>query len=216
MSSVSRDDRLMRSVSGSWSSGFSPVGPVAGPSAPQPVLFLIADTGGGHRAAAEAVIGALKRRYPGAFDPVLCDPVGGPRAAWLLRPLTGLYGPTIRWVPLLWGAVFYATNTRLTATLLRSTLLLLVNRPVIEAVERVRPAAIVSLHPLTVLAAVAACDHAGPGISVMTVVTDLINPHVMWLDDRVDRVVVPASAAATTTALSLSGGGGCHCCPRPF
>jgi 1,2-diacylglycerol 3-beta-galactosyltransferase len=159
------------------------------------VLFLTADTGGGHRAAAEAVAGALKRRYPGAFEPVLCDPVGGPRAAWLLRWLTGLYGPTIRWVPLLWGAVFYATNTRLTAALLRSTLLLLANRPVIEAVERVRPAAIVSLHPLTVRAAVAARDHAGPDIPVMTVVTDLINPHVTWLDDGVDRVVVPSAAA---------------------
>jgi 1,2-diacylglycerol 3-beta-galactosyltransferase len=159
------------------------------------VLFLIADTGGGHRAAAEAVIGALRRRYPGTFDPVLCDPVGGPRAAWLLRWLTGLYGPTIRWVPLLWGAVFYATNTRLAAALLRSTLLRLANRPVIEAVERVRPAAIVSLHPLTVRAAVAARDHAGSHIPVMTVVTDLINPHVTWLDDGADRVVVPASAA---------------------
>jgi 1,2-diacylglycerol 3-beta-galactosyltransferase len=154
----------------------------------------MADTGGGHRAAAEAVIGALKRRYPGAFDPMLCDPVGGPRAAWLLRWLTGLYGPTIRWVPLLWGALFYATNTRPTAALLRSTLLLLANRPVIEAVHRVRPAAIVSLHPLTVRAAVAARDRAGPDIPVMTVVTDLINPHVTWLDDGVDRVVVPSTA----------------------
>ena len=158
------------------------------------MLFLIADTGGGHRAAAEAVIGALERGYPGAFDPVLCDPVGGPRAARLLRWLTGLYGPTIRWVPLLWGAVFYATNTRLTAALLRWTVLLLANRPVIDAVERMRPAAIVSLHPLTVRAAVAARDHAGLDIPVMTVVTDLINPHVTWLDDGADRVVVPATA----------------------
>ena len=182
-------------MSGSWSRGFSPVGPAPAPSAPRPVLFLMADTGGGHRAAAEAVISALERRYPGAFDPVLCDPVGGPRAAWLLRRLAGLYGPTIRWVPLLWGAVFYVTNTRLTAALLRSTLLLLANRPVIEAVHRVRPAAIVSLHPLTVRAAVAARDHAGPDIPVMTVVTDLINPHVTWLDDGADRVVVPSTAA---------------------
>jgi 1,2-diacylglycerol 3-beta-galactosyltransferase len=159
------------------------------------VLFLIADTGGGHRAAAEAVIGALERGYPGVFDPVLCDPVGGPRAAWPLRWLTRLYGPTIRWAPLLWGAVFYATNTRLTAALLRATLLRLANRPVIEAVKRLRPAAIVALHPLTVRAAVAARDDAGPGIPVMTVVTDLVNPHVTWLDDGADRVVVPSAAA---------------------
>lgn len=182
MPSASRDDRRMHGVSA----------PASGPRTP--VLFLIADTGGGHRAAAEALIGALERGYPGAFDPVLCDPVGGPRAARLLRWLAGLYGPTIRWAPLLWGALFYATNTRLTAALLRWTVLLLAKRPVIEAAERTRPAAIVALHPLTVRAAVAARDRAVPGTPVMTVVTDLINPHGTWLDDRVDRVVVPSSA----------------------
>lgn len=192
---VARDDGRMRGIDGSRSRRFPPAGPPPGPGAPRPVLFLLADTGGGHRAAAEAVIGALHRGYPGAFDPVLCDPVGGPRAARPLRWLASLYGPVSRRAPLLWGAVFYGTNTRLAAAVLRSSFLRLANRPVIEAAERVRPAAIVALHPLTVRAAVAAGGRARPGIPVMTVVTDLINPHVTWLDDGADRVVVPASAA---------------------
>jgi hypothetical protein len=47
---------------------------------PLPLLFLIADTGGGHRSAARAVSQALDRMYPGRFAPVLCDPLGGPCA----------------------------------------------------------------------------------------------------------------------------------------
>ena len=45
---------------------------------PIPLLFLISDTGGGHRNAARAVGQALDRMYPGRFAPVLCDPLAGP------------------------------------------------------------------------------------------------------------------------------------------
>ncbi len=37
--------------------------------APLPLLFLIGDTGGGHRSAAQAVAQALDRTYPGASRP---------------------------------------------------------------------------------------------------------------------------------------------------
>ncbi|MGH3393172.1 MAG: hypothetical protein ACRDPO_00630, partial [Streptosporangiaceae bacterium] len=55
---------------------------------PVPLLFLIADTGGGHRSAARAVGEALEQRYPGRFAPMLCDPLGGPGSAWPLRLVT--------------------------------------------------------------------------------------------------------------------------------
>lgn len=65
------------------------IGTSAAPRSPVPLLFLIADTGGGHRSSAEAVGQALRRAYPGRFAPVLCDPLGGPRASRLLRLVTG-------------------------------------------------------------------------------------------------------------------------------
>ena len=90
---------------------------------PLPVLFLIADTGGGHRNAARAVGESLELAYPGRFAPVLCDPLGGPGSARLLRWVTGLYGPAVRLAPWLWGAAYYATNVRPAMWLLRRTLL---------------------------------------------------------------------------------------------
>ena len=92
-------------------------------TAPLPVLFLMADTGGGHRNAARAVGESLELAYPGRFAPVLCDPLGGPGSARLLRWVTGLYGPVVRLAPWLWGAAYYATNARPAMWLLRRTLL---------------------------------------------------------------------------------------------
>ena len=41
--------------------------------APLPLLFLVGDTGGGHRSAARAVSQALDQGWTGAFQPVICD-----------------------------------------------------------------------------------------------------------------------------------------------
>jgi 1,2-diacylglycerol 3-beta-galactosyltransferase len=114
-----------------------------------PVLFLLSDTGGGHRSAARAVVEALEQAYPGRFDPVLCDPLSGPGSRWLLRWITRLYGPLIRLAPFLWGAVYHACDSRCAMRLLQRTLLTLADRPVADALAAHRPAAIVSFHPLT-------------------------------------------------------------------
>jgi 1,2-diacylglycerol 3-beta-galactosyltransferase len=156
-----------------------------------PVLFLIADTGGGHRSAARAVGQALDRLYPGRFGPVLCDPLGGCGSARLLRWVTGLYGPAIRLAPWLWGAAYRATDSRPAMRVLRRTLLRLADRPVLAAARAHRPAAVVSFHPLTGAAAVAARDRAAPGSPAVTVVTDLARSHAAWRFGGADLIVGP-------------------------
>ena len=162
-----------------------------------PVLFLIADTGGGHRSAARAVGQALDQLYPGRFDPVLCDPLGGPGSARLLRWVTGLYGPAIRLAPWLWGAAYRATDSRAAMRVLRRTLLRLADRPALAAAGH-HPAAIVSYHPLTGAAAVAARDRAAPSSPAVTVVTDLARTHAAWRYGGAD-LIGPASAGPPVT-----------------
>jgi 1,2-diacylglycerol 3-beta-galactosyltransferase len=165
-----------------------------------PLLFLVADTGAGHRSAADAVGQALQRDYPGAFAPVLCDPLAGPGSAGLLRWVTGFYGPSIRVAPWAWGALYHGCDSRAAARILRSTLLALADRPVAEAVVRHRPAAVVSFHPLTGCAAIRARDAVAPHAPVVTVVTDLVNIHTAWRDGGVDRIVVPPTATRAPAA----------------
>jgi 1,2-diacylglycerol 3-beta-galactosyltransferase len=159
-----------------------------------PLLFLIADTGGGHRSAARAVAQALERGYPGRFAPVLCDPLGGPGSARLLRWVAGLYGPVIRRAPWLWGAAYHLCDSRPAAALLARTLLRLAHGPAADAAAACRPAGIVSFHPLTGTAAVAARDRGAAGAPVVTVVTDLARMHAAWGDARADLLVAPPTA----------------------
>src|ERR1700728_4382299 len=165
-------------------------------TAPLPVLFLLADTGGGHRNAARAVGESLELAYPGRFTPVLCDPLGGPGSGRLVRWVTGLYGPVVRLAPCLWGAAYYATNTRPAMWLLRRTLLRSAGRVAAGAARAHRPAAIVSFHPLTGLAAVGARDQAAPLAPVVTVVTDLTAMHAAWRYADAALIIAPPAVVA--------------------
>ena len=166
----------------------------AAATTPAPLLFLIADTGGGHRNAAQAVSQALDRMYPGRFAPVLCDPLSGPGSARLLRWVTGLYGPAIRLAPWLWGAAYHGCNSRPAMGLLGRTLLQLADRPAADAARAHRPVAIVSFHPLTGMAAVSAKAQSAPRAAVVTVVTDLATMHAAWRYADADLIITPTGA----------------------
>jgi 1,2-diacylglycerol 3-beta-galactosyltransferase len=173
---------------------------VAGPGLPTahygrvPLLFLIADTGGGHRAAAAAVAGALERGYPGRYAPVLCDPMAGPAAPRPLRLITRAYGPVVRLAPWLWGIIYHATDSGLAASLLRQILRAVAGRPLAAALAAVRPAAVVSFHPLAgQLAARAWLDRTPSGrtAALVTVITDFGVPHATWRAGGADLVASP-------------------------
>ncbi len=123
------------------------------------------------------------------------DPLGGPRSPWLLRRITGLYGPSIRLAPWVWGAAYHVCNSRLAMGLLRLTLFALADRPVADAVARHRPTAILSFHPLVGGCAVKGGKRGARKAAVVTVITDLITPHTAWRYNKVDRIVVPSAAA---------------------
>ena len=166
-----------------------------------PLLFLIGDTGGGHRSAAQAVSQALDRCYPGRFAPVICDPLRGPGSPLRLRWLVSLYGPAIRLTPWLWGLLWRGSGSPRTLGWARRTLLSPANGSVAEAVSAHRPALIVSFHAMTAEPAVRARNHSVPGVPVITVVTDLITTHLSWRDAAVDQIIVPSAPVGRSCAL---------------
>ena len=154
----------------------------------RPLLFLIADTGGGHRAAATAVSHYLGQAHPGEFAVEIVDPFAGasPR---LMGRTASLYGPLIQHAPWVWGGLFHVTNSR---PMVRAVEMVL--RGVDPAIERwmtrLRPAAVVSFHPLLNRAAVRARRRLGLRVPVATVVTDLVDVHAFWASPDVDLLVV--------------------------
>ena len=167
---------------------------------PVPLLFLIGDTGGGHRSAAAAVAQALERALPGRFVPVICDPLRGPDVPRLLRWFAGLYGPCIRLTPWLWWLFWRASDSPRVLAVVRRTVMAPVYGSVARAAEACRPALIVAFHPMTADPAVRARVRGALLPPVITVVTDLITAHLSWRDAPVDRVVVPSEEMAARCA----------------
>jgi len=167
---------------------------------PVRLLFLIGDTGGGHRSAAKAVAQALNNAYPGCFEPFICDPLCGPGAPRRVRWLAGLYGPAIRLAPWLWGLLWRVASSPRALGWLRRTLMPSVYDGVGRAVAGWRPAVIVNFHPLTAQPAGHARDRGGAPAPVITVVTDLVTAHLSWRDAAVDRLIVPSAAIADQCA----------------
>jgi 1,2-diacylglycerol 3-beta-galactosyltransferase len=161
------------------------------PLAPAPLhlLFLVADTGGGHRASAEAVARRLATTYPGQFATHILDPFvhAAPR---VVGRVVGLYSPITRRAPWLWGALYHATNSRVAVGALRGSALRLVEPGLTDVVATLRPALVVSFHPLlNHVAARALRRLPGPRIPLATVITDLVDVHAAWTCAAVDAVV---------------------------
>jgi 1,2-diacylglycerol 3-beta-galactosyltransferase len=155
-------------------------------------LFLISDTGGGHRSAANAITAALDEiQEPERFEHRVDDV-----AAHCSFPLTQLgwgYSTALRYAPPVYGALYYATNGRR-----RYKALVRFCEPLYR--ERLRdlflsynPDVIVSVHPLLNHAALRArADAKMQHVPIITVITDLGKVHESWLTPEADAVVVPA------------------------
>ena len=157
------------------------------------VLILFSDTGGGHRAAAQALRRAIRSLDPAArvtiTDPLIVE--GRP----VVRRLASLYSPLIRRSRLAWGAVYHGTNNRPAVTAMH----LVFGRGVLgilaAKIRETRPDVVVSVHPLLNEVAWTALNRAGVGAPLVTVVTDLVDLHRGWLFRRADMIVVPTQDA---------------------
>jgi 1,2-diacylglycerol 3-beta-galactosyltransferase len=157
-----------------------------------PLLFLIADTGGGHRAAANAVARQLEIDRPGDFAVAVVDPVdaGSPG---LLSRTADLYGPLVHHARWLWAGLYHVTNSGAALAVMRSSALRGLRDTIAHLVSERRPAAVVSFHPLlNHLAAEVVRSGPTPATPVITVITDLVDIHAGWACRDVDAVVIPS------------------------
>ena len=155
-------------------------------------LFLISDTGGGHRSAANAMTAALDEiKEPFSFEHRVEDV-----AAHCAFPLTQLglgYSMALRYAPPVYGALYYATNGRRRYRALVRFCEPLYRERLRDLFLSYQPDVIVSVHPLLNHAALRARSDAGmENVPIVTVITDLGKVHESWLIPDADAMVVPA------------------------
>jgi 1,2-diacylglycerol 3-beta-galactosyltransferase len=155
------------------------------------LLFLIADTGGGHRAAATAVERQMAAMSPGEYEVTILDPFASAKPK-VIGGTAGLYGPITRHARWLWGGLYHSTNSRAAVAVLEKTVLRSVTSAVTAAIGAIDPDCVVSFHPLLNHVSVRAMRGRARRIPVVTVITDLVDIHVAWECREVDAVVVPS------------------------
>jgi 1,2-diacylglycerol 3-beta-galactosyltransferase len=155
------------------------------------VLFLISDTGGGHRAGSQAIGAALdeidgETRYEWRIDDIATH------CTFPLSQLGPAYSAALRFAPPIYGALFHATNGRRRYRTIVRFCEPLYRERLRDSFLMYRPDVIVSVHPLLNHAALRARADAGLRVPLITVITDLGRVHEGWLLPEADLTVVPA------------------------
>jgi 1,2-diacylglycerol 3-beta-galactosyltransferase len=155
------------------------------------ILFLFSDTGGGHRAAMDAIVEAVELNYK---DRVTIEGVDFLKdyAPPPYNQLPRIYPDLVK-LPELWGATFKISDGRPQARVITSTFWPLVRHAAQRLVEEHPADLLVSVHPIANTFALKALGTNRPPF--VTVVTDMVSTHALWFDKRADLIVVPTQMA---------------------
>jgi len=185
------------------------------------ILFLIADTGAGHRSAANAIRNAInllsqkeqaewqagQQQSNGTEGSTATSELQPPTyrieivdvfeeySRFPLRETVKLYGPAIRYNPRLYGRVFHMSNKVQRFTAVESMATPLIHNGLIRLFTSVQPDIIVSIHPMLNHVTVRALQDVGMHIPFLTVVTDLVSVHASWFAPGAESYIVPTEQA---------------------
>lgn len=158
------------------------------------VLIFFSDTGGGHRAAANALTEAFHFQFPDRYEIVLVDGFKQ-TAPFPLNQIPATYFPITTYAPQLWGGLFHSSNHALTLPASAAFDDALLRRGCARAIRQHQPDLVVSVHPLINRAPCNALKKINPYIPFVTVVTDLFDAHGLWFSAAADLVIVPTQGA---------------------
>jgi 1,2-diacylglycerol 3-beta-galactosyltransferase len=161
------------------------------------VLFLFSDTGGGHRAAAEAIRDALLIRYESQVRVEMID-VFRSYTPFPFKYMPEMYPWIINYSKTSWGLSYRLTNSKESARLLSRGMYVSIEKG-LKRMFREHPAdVVVCVHSILTQPSISAMLRFERRPPFMTVVTDLVSTHMFWYDKRVDRCLVPTQAALET------------------
>jgi 1,2-diacylglycerol 3-beta-galactosyltransferase len=155
------------------------------------ILFLFSDTGGGHRAAVDAIIEALQLEFDDTVTTEMVDFLQD-YAPSPYNHLPRFYPEMVK-LPELWGVGYKISDGRPQARIMTSTLWPYVRRAARRLVKEHPADLLVSVHPLANSFFLRALGKNRPPF--VTVVTDMVSTHALWFDKRADLILVPTRMA---------------------
>lgn len=160
------------------------------------ILFLMSDTGGGHRAAAEAIGEALRQRQGSENCSIELVDVFKDYSPFPLNYMPEFYPWLINHSKSSWGMGYKLSNSRRSAKVM-SRAMYVTSEKLMKRMVREHPAdVVVCVHSILTRPAVDAFMNADDDRPpFVTVVTDLVSTHMFWYDRRVERTLVPTEPA---------------------
>eukprot|EP00612_Vaucheria_litorea_P006265 CAMPEP_0171482632 /NCGR_PEP_ID=MMETSP0946-20130122/7615_1 /TAXON_ID=109269 /ORGANISM="Vaucheria litorea, Strain CCMP2940" /LENGTH=471 /DNA_ID=CAMNT_0012014749 /DNA_START=122 /DNA_END=1533 /DNA_ORIENTATION=+ len=162
------------------------------------VLFLISDTGGGHRASAQALDSAFNILYPNRIKIEVID-ILTEHSNWPMNSSVSAYQYAAK-NPIVWRIMYEIARFPLSRHLSNEIMGLQNCGMFIDAFEKHAPDFVVSIHPLTqnlplkALRAMSSDRDKKREVPFVTIVTDLGSAHPTWFDKSVDKVFVPSES----------------------
>lgn len=159
------------------------------------VLFLMSDTGGGHRAAAEAIRDAMFHRYgEDKIEATLVD-VFKDYFYFPMNYMPEFYPLHVKYGKTTYGLTFNLTNKRNRAAMVSRGMYIQHGRRLKRMAQEHPVDVVVSVHSVISRPSMRAFMSLPERPPFVTVVTDLVSTHLLWYDRRVERCMVPTQAA---------------------
>ncbi|CAA0814993.1 Monogalactosyldiacylglycerol synthase 1-chloroplastic [Striga hermonthica] len=166
------------------------------PDAPKKVLILMSDTGGGHRASAEAIKAAFREEFGDEYQVFVTD-LWTDHTPWPFNQLPKSYNFLVKHGTL-WKMTYYATAPRVIHRTNFAATSTFIAREVAKGLMKYQPDIIISVHPLMQHVPLRILRAKGllKKIVFTTVVTDLSTCHPTWFHKLVTRCYCPSAEVA--------------------
>ncbi|KAL9326165.1 hypothetical protein ACSQ67_006810 [Phaseolus vulgaris] len=160
------------------------------------VLILMSDTGGGHRASAEAIRDAFQIEFGDEYRIFVKD-VWKEYTGWPLNDMEGQYKFMVKHVQL-WNVAFHSTSPRWIHSVYLAAIAAYYAREVEAGLMEYKPDIIISVHPLMQHIPLWVLKWQGLQNKVVfvTVITDLSTCHPTWFHPWVNRCYCPSQEVA--------------------
>ena len=170
------------------------------------IMILMSDTGGGHRASAEALRGGFEHLYGSKYRIDIVD-LWTHHTPWPYNEFPKSYSFMVKY-PFIWRGNFTFTQPKFVHVPLSTAMHVVTGSRISAAFDEYRPNLIISVHPLMqhvpvkVLRRRIESGLQDPNTAFATVVTDLTTCHNTWFYNDVDRCFV-ATEESKKQALKL-------------
>lgn len=156
------------------------------------ILILMSNTGGGHRASAQALQAAFRERYDDAFAVDVVD-LWTEHTPWPLNRLPKSYKFLANDTPRLYKLMFEIGEKPEVIDPIMDAVARWAERDISRAIRLYEPDLLISVHPLLQDVPLRVLRRMGRDIPVVTVVTDLGTFHPTWFHKGVALCFVPTA-----------------------